>query len=186
MAKAMGLNTIAIYVFWNAHEREEGKYDFHTGPRDIGKFLGIAREEGMWINLRPGPYCCGERDLGGIPTYLLRYPDIKFRTIRDARYQRAVANYFHELAKVVRPQMAANGGPILIVQIENEYGQLSRGGTTITWSGSATNGARKACKALSTRPTGPARATSRGSSFRAWPSDLTRAPTRASSPWPGG
>jgi len=86
MAKAMGLNTIAIYIFWNAHEREEGKYDFSTERCNIGKFLRLAREEGMWVNLRPGPYCCGEWDLGGIPSYLLRYPDIKFRTIKDLRY----------------------------------------------------------------------------------------------------
>jgi len=126
MAKAMGLNTIAIYVFWNAHEQEEGKYDFTTGSRNIGEFLRIAREEGLWVNLRPGPYCCGEWDLGGIPSYLLRYPDIKLRTIKDARYAQAVARYIHELAKVVRPHLAENGGPILIVQIENEYGSYPR------------------------------------------------------------
>jgi beta-galactosidase len=126
MAKAMGLNTIAIYVFWNAHEQQEGKYDFTTESRNIGEFLRLAREEGMWINLRPGPYCCGEWDLGGIPTYLLRYPDVKFRTIKDARYKKAVQNYYHELAKIVRPNLAENGGPILIVQIENEYGSYPR------------------------------------------------------------
>ena len=71
MAKAMGLNTVAIYVFWNAHEPEEGRYDFSSAPRDIGRFLRLAREEGLWVLLRPGPYCCGEWDFGGIPTYLL-------------------------------------------------------------------------------------------------------------------
>jgi len=103
MAKAMGLNTIAIYVFWNDHERDEGKYDFTTESRNIGEFLRLAREEGVWVCLRPGPYCCGEWDLGGIPTYLLRYPDIKLRTMKDARYTKAVQNYFHELTKIVRP-----------------------------------------------------------------------------------
>jgi beta-galactosidase len=126
MAKAMGLNTIAIYVFWNYHEQQEGKYDFTSASRNIGEFLRQAREEGMWVNLRPGPYCCGEWDLGGIPTYLLRHPDIKFRTLKDARYKKAVENYYHELAKVVRPHLAENGGPILIVQIENEYGSYPR------------------------------------------------------------
>ena len=126
MAKAMGLNTIAIYVFWNHHEQQEGKYDFTTGSRNIGEFLRIAREEHIWVNLRPGPYCCGEWDLGGIPTYLLRYRDIKFRTIKDARYKKAVENYYLELAKIVRPNLAENGGPILIVQIENEYGSYPR------------------------------------------------------------
>jgi hypothetical protein len=126
MAKAMGLNTIAIYVFWNDHEQQEGKYDFSTGSRNIAEFLRLARKEGMWVNLRPGPYCCGEWDLGGIPPYLLRYPDIKFRTIKDARYKKAVESYYRELAKIVRPQLAENGGPILIVQIENEYGSYPR------------------------------------------------------------
>jgi beta-galactosidase len=126
LAKAAGLNTIAIYVFWNAHERTEGKYDFSSPGRDIGAFLKIAREEGMWVLLRPGPYCCGEWDFGGIPQYLLRYPDLKLRTLADAHYTNAVANYLHELAKVVRPQLAENGGPILLVQVENEYGSYPR------------------------------------------------------------
>jgi beta-galactosidase len=126
MGKAMGLNTVAIYIFWNDHEREEGKYDFATESRNIGEFLRIAREEGVWVALRPGPYCCGEWDLGGIPSYLLRYPDIKLRTLKDARYTTAVEAYYRDLARIVRPNMAENGGPILIVQIENEYGSYPR------------------------------------------------------------
>lgn len=126
MAKAMGLNTIAIYVLWNAHETEEGRYDFSSGPRDVGAFLRIAKEEGMWVLLRPGPYCCGEWDLGGLPTYLLRDPGAKLRTLADAHYKKAVESYLHELAKVIRPHMAANGGAILMVQIENEYGSYQR------------------------------------------------------------
>jgi beta-galactosidase len=126
MAKAMGLNTVAIYIFWNAHEKEEGKYDFTTCNLDTARFLQIAREEGMWINLRPGPYCCGEWDFGGIPTYLLRYKDLKLRTLKDEHYTKAVENYLRELAKIVRPNLAENGGPILITQIENEYGSYPR------------------------------------------------------------
>lgn len=126
MAKAMGLNTVAIYIFWNAHETEEGRYDFTSPARDIGKFLQIAHEEGMWVLLRPGPYCCGEWDFGGIPTYLLRYPDLKLRTLADAHYMKAAENYLAALAKVVRPELAENGGPILLVQIENEYGSYPR------------------------------------------------------------
>jgi beta-galactosidase len=126
MAKAMGLNTVAIYVFWNAHEIAEGRYDFASAPRDIGTFLRLAREEGMWVLLRPGPYCCGEWDFGGIPTRLLRYPDLELRTLADAHYTQAVENYLRELAKVVRPHLVENGGPILMVQIENEYGSYPR------------------------------------------------------------
>lgn len=126
MAKAMGLNTVAIYVFWNAHEPKEGHYDFTSPSRDIAKFLRLAREEGMWVLLRPGPYCCGEWDFGGIPIYLLRYPDLKLRTLADAHYVKAVERYLPRLAKVVRPYLAENGGPILMVQIENEYGSYPR------------------------------------------------------------
>ncbi len=126
MAKAMGLNTVAIYVFWNAHEPKEGHYDFTSPARDIGRFLRLAHEEGMWVLLRPGPYCCGEWDFGGIPTYLLRYPDLKLRTLADPRYIKAVEHYLPRLAKVVRPYLAENGGPILMVQIENEYGSYPR------------------------------------------------------------
>ena len=98
----------------------------------------------MWVNLRPGPYCCGEWDFGGIPTYLLRYPDLKFRTLKDARYTKAVENYFHELAKVVRPNLAENGGPILHRADRKRIWQLSAAATTTTWSGFATCGSRKA------------------------------------------
>lgn len=125
MAKAMGLNTIPIYVFWNDHEREEGKFDFTTDERNLGEFLKLAKEEGMWVVLRPGPYCCGEWDLGGLPWWLLRTPDIKLRC-SDPRFTEPVARYFHELAKVIRPHLCENGGPILMVQLENEYGSYPR------------------------------------------------------------
>src|SRR5262245_49721332 len=67
MAKAMGMNTIALYVFWNYHEVGEGTFDFKTGNRDIGRFVRLVQEEGMWVLLRPGPYVCAEWDFGGIP-----------------------------------------------------------------------------------------------------------------------
>jgi len=125
-AKAMGLNAVAIYIFWNEHEIQEGKYDFTTGNRDTAAFLKIAHEEGMWVLLRPGPYCCGEWDFGGIPTYLLRYPDLKIRCM-DPRYMKAVESYLVALADIVRPYQVSNGGPIITVQIENEYGSYGPG-----------------------------------------------------------
>jgi len=70
MAKAMGCNTIAAYIFWNFHETGEGIYDFTTGNHNIGEFFKIVQEEGMWLIIRPGPYVCAEWDLGGIPPYL--------------------------------------------------------------------------------------------------------------------
>ena len=121
MAKAMGCNTIAAYIFWNYHETSEGVFDFATGNRDIARFVSAAQDEGLWVLLRPGPYVCAEWDFGGIPTYLLRYPDIKIRCL-DPRYMAAAERYIDRLAQVVKPLLVTRGGPILMVQIENEYG----------------------------------------------------------------
>jgi len=123
MAKAMGCNTIAAYIFWNYHEPAEGVFDFKTGNRDIVEFAKIAQEEGMWVLWRPGPYVCAEWELGGIPPYLLRIPDIKLRC-RDPRYMVAVERYVTEMSKLIKPLLVTNGGPILMVQIENEYGSF--------------------------------------------------------------
>lgn len=123
MAKAMGCNTISAYIFWNYHEVTEGVYDFATWNKDIAKFIKIAQEEGMWVILRPGPYVCAEWDFGGIPSYLLKTPDIKVRCM-DPRYIKAVENYLNKLAEVIKPLQIDNGGPILMLQIENEYGSF--------------------------------------------------------------
>jgi beta-galactosidase len=124
MVRAMGMNTVALYVMWNYHETSEGEFDFHTGNRDIEAFIRLCQEEGMWVLFRPGPYVCAEWDLGGIPSYLLRFPDIVLRTdsASDPRYMRAVERYIDELVPRVKPLMAINGGPILMIQIENEFG----------------------------------------------------------------
>jgi len=121
MAKAMGCNTIAAYVFWNYHEQKENVFDFKTENRDIAEFIKICQQEGMWVLLRPGPYVCAEWDFGGLPPYLLKYPDIKIRCM-DTRYMAAAERYISQLAKQVAPLQCINGGPILMVQIENEYG----------------------------------------------------------------
>src|SRR6476661_1626567 len=73
MAKAMGCNTIATYIFWNYHESKEGVFDFKTGNHNIAEFIRICQQEGMWVLLRPGPYVCAEWDFGGLPTWLLKY-----------------------------------------------------------------------------------------------------------------
>jgi beta-galactosidase len=121
MAKAMGCNTIAAYLFWNYHETSEGVFDFTTGNRDIARFVKAVQAEGLWVLLRPGPYVCAEWDFGGIPTYLLRDPDLKIRSMHP-QYMQAAERYLERLAPVVRPLQVTNGGPILMVQIENEYG----------------------------------------------------------------
>lgn len=121
MAKAMGCNTIAAYVFWNYHEPVKGQFDFSSGNHNIAEFIKIAQEEGMWVLLRPGPYVCAEWEFGGLPPYLLQTPDIKVRCM-DPRYIQAVTTYVEHLAAEVKPLLVTNGGPVVMVQIENEYG----------------------------------------------------------------
>jgi beta-galactosidase len=123
MAKAMGCNTIAAYIFWNYHESEEGNFDFTTGNHNLKEFFKIVHEEGMWLIIRPGPYVCAEWEFGGLPPYLLRIPDIKIRCM-DPRYMAAAERYISKLAEEIKPFMFTNGGPILLLQIENEYGSF--------------------------------------------------------------
>ena len=121
MAKAMGCNTIAAYVFWNYHEQEPGHFDFSSGNHNIAAFIKLAQEEGMWVLLRPGPYVCAEWEFGGLPPYLLRTPDIKVRCM-DPRYMEAVERYVTAVAAQVKPLLVSQGGPVIMVQVENEYG----------------------------------------------------------------
>jgi beta-galactosidase len=121
MTKAMGCNTIAAYVFWNYHEPVKGQFDFSTGNHNIAAFIRMAQEEGMWVILRPGPYVCAEWEFGGLPPYLLQTPDIKVRCM-DPRYMEAVTRYVTRLAEEVKPLLVTHGGPVVMMQIENEYG----------------------------------------------------------------
>ncbi len=123
MAKAMGCNTISAYIFWNYHEQEEGVYDFSTGNHNIREFIEIVQHEGMWLIIRPGPYVCAEWELGGIPPYLLRIPDIELRST-DPGFMEAAGKYMTRLAEEIKPYLVTNGGPILMIQIENEYGSF--------------------------------------------------------------
>lgn len=121
MAKAMGCNTISMYVFWNYHEEEEGKFDFKTGNKDLAAFIRLCQQEGMWVLFRPGPYVCGEWDFGGLPPYLLKYPDIKIRGM-DKRFMEATSRYIKNISSEIISMQCTNGGPILMIQLENEYG----------------------------------------------------------------
>lgn len=132
MAKAMGCNTIAAYVFWNYHETEPGVFDFQTGNHNIAQFIRIVQEEGMWLMLRPGPYVCAEWDFGGLPSYLLSIPDIKVRCM-DPRYLEAVDRYIKTLAIHVKDYQVTKGGPIVMVQVENEYGSYGNDLTYMKW-----------------------------------------------------
>ncbi|HKR38639.1 MAG TPA: beta-galactosidase, partial [Paraburkholderia sp.] len=127
MAKAMGMNCIALYIMWNYHELRPGVFDFASGNRDIEAFIRLCQQEALWVLLRPGPYVCAEWDLGGLPAYLLGEPGIQLRTdsATDARYMDAVARYIGELAPRIKPLMIDAGGPILMIQIENEFGSYA-------------------------------------------------------------
>jgi len=121
-ARAMGLNTITTYVFWNLHEPRPGVYDF-SGQNDIAEYIREAQEEGLNVILRPGPYVCAEWELGGYPSWLLKDRSLVLRS-QDAKYTAAVERWFARLAKEITPLLLRNGGPIIAVQVENEYGSF--------------------------------------------------------------
>ncbi len=119
-ARAMGLNTVDTYVFWNLHEPKPGVFDF-SGNNDVAAFVRMAQEEGLNVLLRPGPYVCGEWEAGGLPAWLYADDSIKVRT-RDARFLAASDRYLARIGQELAPQQATRGGPIIAVQVENEYG----------------------------------------------------------------
>jgi beta-galactosidase GanA len=118
--KAAGLNTVGTYVFWNALEPEPGQWDF-SGGNDLAAFIRTAQRLGLWVIVRPGPYACAEWDFGGLPIWLLRTPDIKVRC-SDPRYLAACESYILKIAEVIHDLQIHRGGPVLMVQVENEYG----------------------------------------------------------------
>ena len=120
LCKALGMNTVCLYVFWNAHEPQPDQFDF-TGQNDLREFVRLCQANGMKVILRPGPYVCAEWEMGGLPWWLLRKKDIRLRENdpyfleRVDRFQKAVASQVGDLT-------VDNGGPIIMVQVENEYG----------------------------------------------------------------
>ena len=119
-AKRMGLNTIETYVAWNEHAPREGEFDLEGG-RDFARFLDIVHEEGMFAIVRPGPYICAEWDNGGLPAWLFRSADVGIRRSEPV-YLGHVADYLRRVYALVAPRQVSNGGPVILVQIENEYG----------------------------------------------------------------
>ncbi|MBO1752704.1 beta-galactosidase [Actinotalea sp. BY-33] len=119
-ARLMGLNTIETYVAWNFHAPERGVFDT-TGPRDLGRFLDLVAAEGMHAIVRPGPYICAEWDNGGLPAWLFAEEGVGIRR-HEPTYMAAVAEYYAALMPIVAPRQVADGGPVILVQVENEYG----------------------------------------------------------------
>jgi beta-galactosidase len=123
-ARAMGLNTISTYVFWNLHEPRPGVFDF-AGQNDVAAFMRTAQEEGLNVLLRPGPYVCAEWDLGGLPAWLLADPEMVLRS-GGAKFMDPVEKYLKRLGEELVPLLATRGGPIIGVQVENEYGSFGK------------------------------------------------------------
>jgi beta-galactosidase len=120
MCRAMGLNAVCVYLFWNFHEWEEGVYDW-SGAADAAAFCRMAQEEGLWVLLRPGPYSCAEWEMGGLPWWLTKRERIALRS-SDPRFLQPAIAFLREVGRELGPQQITRGGPILMVQVENEYG----------------------------------------------------------------
>ena len=118
--KACGLNTVETYTCWNLHERKEGQFDF-SGILDIERYIRIAESLDLNVIVRPGPYICAEWEFGGLPSWLLSYPHMGLRC-NDPVYLEKVRPYYQELLSRVRPHLCTNGGRVIMVQVENEYG----------------------------------------------------------------
>ena len=118
--KACGFNTLETYIAWNLHERTEGNFDF-SGNLDVVRYIEIAESLGLNVIIRPGPYICSEFDFGGLPSWLLSYPNIRLRC-NDPKYLEKVRPYYRELLTRIAPHQCTKGGGIIMVQIENEYG----------------------------------------------------------------
>uniref|UniRef100_UPI0037E8AFCE beta-galactosidase-1-like protein 2 n=1 Tax=Semicossyphus pulcher TaxID=241346 RepID=UPI0037E8AFCE len=122
--KACGLNTLTTYVPWNLHEPERGTFNFQD-QLDLKAYVSLAAEMGLWVILRPGPYICAEWDLGGLPSWLLQDNEMQLRTTYPG-FVDAVNLYFDKLVSVIKPLMFEEGGPIIAVQVENEYGSYAK------------------------------------------------------------
>lgn len=118
--KALGMNTLCLYVFWNLHEQQPGKFDF-SGNNDIAKFCRLAQKHGMYVIVRPGPYVCAEWEMGGLPWWLLKKDDVQLRTL-DPYYMERVGIFMNEVGKQLADLQISRGGNIIMVQVENEYG----------------------------------------------------------------
>ncbi len=121
MMKAMGLNTVATYVFWNYHETAPGVWDFKTGNKNISEFIKTAQEVGLFVILRPGPYACAEWEFGGFPWWLQKVPSLELRTYNQP-FLDSCKTYINKLAEQVKNLQITHGGPIIMVQVENEFG----------------------------------------------------------------
>jgi beta-galactosidase len=118
--RALGLNTLETYVAWNLHEPRPGEFHFETGL-DLVRYIQLAGELGFKVLLRPGPYICSEWEFGGLPAWLLKDPGMRLRCAHPAFLQ-AVDRFFENLFPKITPLLITRGGPVIAMQVENEYG----------------------------------------------------------------
>jgi len=129
--RAAGLNTVETYVPWNFHEPKKGQFNFE-GMLDIVKFVETAQNLGLYVIVRPGPYICAEWDFGGLPAWLLKDKNIRLRCW-DKTYIKAVEDFFKVLIPKLVPYLETNGGKIIAMQVENEYGSFGRDKKYLYW-----------------------------------------------------
>lgn len=127
----LGCNTVETYGFWNAHEPYPGRFVFE-GMLDVVSFVELAGSMGLHVIYRPGPYCCAEWDMGGLPWWLLNEPGMAIRCTNES-YLKAVEAYWSELMPRLAPLQHGRGGPIVGMQIENEYGYFGNDRTYLAW-----------------------------------------------------
>ncbi len=134
-ARAMGLNTVSTYVFWNLHQPTPGRFDF-DGQLDLAAFIRTAQAEGLHVILRPGPYVCAEWDLGGYPAWLLADSTMVLRSTEPS-FTGPAERWLVRLGRELEPLLASHGGPIIAVQVENEYGSFDHDRAYMTWQRAA-------------------------------------------------
>ena len=130
--KAMGCNTVETYIPWNLHEPVKGSFRF-DGMLDVERFVRTAQELGLYVILRPSPYICAEWELGGLPAWLLAEDGLRFR-VSDPRFQAHVADYYRVLMEKLVPLQIDRGGPVLLMQVENEYGSYANDPAYLRWT----------------------------------------------------
>lgn len=118
--KALGCNTVETYIPWNLHEKEKGQFDF-SGILDIARFVKLAQELGLMVILRPSPYICAEWEFGGLPYWLLKEDGMRFRCSYPP-FLNHVKEYYEKLFEIIAPLQITRGGPVILMQVENEYG----------------------------------------------------------------
>lgn len=131
MIKGLGMNALSVYVMWNYHEVEPGVFDFSSENRNLPAFLDLAVKYKMAVFIRPGPYVCAEWDFGGMPAWLLENTTAVTVRTNTAQYMAAVKRYFEAIAPILKKYDSKSGGPIQLLQIENEYGSFGNDMTYI-------------------------------------------------------